>query len=82
VFRRDGDAYARVHNDLLALQDKGGLQHIHEIVRHLFGARGVGAGQQNGEFITAKARHHCVVLYRALEAPGDLLQQEVANLMA
>ena len=39
-------------------------------------------GQRDGEFVAAEARHGVAVAHMALQAPADLLEQQVAGLVA
>ena len=78
----DGDADAGVDVDRLALEHERRLQHAHEVLGDLRGARGVGAGQQHRELVAAQASHQVGRPHRALQALADLLQQQVADLVA
>ena len=83
VFRIEGDADAHAHLVGLFLEEEGLFHGRHDLAGEVHGVAAIGdAGQQDAELVAAEAGQGVGLAQDALDAGGDLLQQEIAVVVA
>ena len=82
MFRTEGDADAASDVDRGVGDAERPIEGRQQRARHLLGTHGAGTVQEYGEFVAAQARDGVLSLEHIAEARADLLQEQVAILMA
>src|SRR5436309_15622617 len=82
MFRTEGDADAAADVDRDVGDAERSIEGRQQLARHLLGTHGAGTVQEYGEFVAAQARDRVLSLEHIAEARADLLQEQVAVLMA